>query len=138
MVWNQLRYFCTDEKWGNHKKINGALLLILDELRHEIGHPFAIHCAYDTKGHSKNSQHYTGNAIDFHIVGLDLFTAYIKIVEVLKELQVNNRVGLGVYPDWNSPGFHIDLRGTKARWSRNKGDYVAIENAFQKGGTSGS
>jgi hypothetical protein len=38
--------------------------------------------------------------------------------------------GLGIYPDWAHPGFHLDLRGYKARWGRVEGSYVAYEEAL--------
>jgi hypothetical protein len=36
--------------------------------------------------------------------------------------------GLGVYPDSNF--IHVDVRGTKARWGRIKGEYVGWEQAL--------
>ena len=38
------------------------------------------------------------------------------MIEALNDLQVAEKVGFGIYPDWNSPGFHLDARGEWARW----------------------
>lgn len=137
MIWDKLRYFKKSEPWGDPGKMNGFLLLILDEIRHRAGlinsdAYIIIHCGYETKGHSEKSQHYKGNAADFHFIGISLMQAYVLIVETLKDLQVLNLIGLGVYPDWNSPGFHLDNRGSKAGWCRIKGKYLSIEKAFLK------
>ena len=135
MIWDKLRYFKRSEAWGNPDKINGFLLILFDEIRHRASaiNPDAyivIHCGYELTGHSENSQHYIGNAADFHIVGLSFFTAYVLIVETLKDLQVSDKIGLGANPDWNSPGFHLDVRGKKARWSIVDGIETGIESAF--------
>ena len=137
MIWDKLRYFVKAEEWGDPDKINGFLLILLDEIRHRASliNPDAyiiIHCGYELTGHSDNSQHYIGNAADFHFVGISLFRAYVLIVETIKELQVNDKVGLGVYPDWNSPGFHLDIRRKKSRWSLINNMQQKIETAFQK------
>jgi len=128
MIWDKLRYFNESENWGDAKKINGALLLVADELRHNIDRPIIILNAYSVDGHSDKSQHYTGNAIDFRISGMPFFDAYRKTIEILKGLQILDRVGFGVYPD--TKFFHLDLRGEKARWSRIDGEYLGIEKAF--------
>ena len=135
MIWDKLRYFKRSEAWGNPDKINGFLLILLDEIRHRASviNPDAyivIHCGYELTGHTENSQHYKGSAADFHIVGLSLFKAYVLIVETIKDIQVSDKVGLGVYLGWNSPGFHLDVRGSKARWSIRNGEEMAIEKAF--------
>lgn len=129
----ELPNFSVQESWGHPAKMNGALLLTLQALRTYIDKPFVIHCAYDTKGHSESSQHYIGNAVDFHIVGLTFAEAILEIEEAITYLQLRDFIGLGIYPDWNSPGFHLDLRGTKARWGRlGASNYVAYETARAK------
>lgn len=127
----KLKHFRPEEPgWkGNFHKVNGLLLLLLDALREEIGYPFVIHCAYETSGHSPKSQHYIGNAVDFHIEGLPFPEAVIRMEEALERLQVADRVGLGLYPCWYNPGFHLDVRndGKRARWGRIKGDYLSYD-----------
>jgi hypothetical protein len=39
--------------------------------------------------------------------------------------------GVGLYPFWNNPGLHVDLRQKPARWGRNAaGIYVALNDKF--------
>ena len=131
----KLKHFHPEEPgWkGNFHKVNGLLLLLLDALREEIGHPFVVHCAYETGGHSPNSQHYLGNAVDFHIEGLSFPEAIERMEEALERLQVADRVGFGIYPDWNNPGFHLDVRnvGRKVRWGRIGEQYVSYQEALE-------
>lgn len=133
-----MNHFHPGEKWGNKNKVNGLLLLLLDIItdrikqysweNHKKVSPCIIHCAYQTTGHSTHSQHYKGNAADFHFENIALSDAYNIIMAVLKEYQVEEFTGLGVYPDRRTPGFHLDVRGEKARWSRINGVYRGIED----------
>jgi hypothetical protein len=141
MLWDHIKHFHAGEKWGPPAGMNGLLVMLLDKIREcwpEAS--FVIHCGLESDGHSKDSFHKTGNAVDFHIQKRGTapdsslnestkesgavppfpdFPAQIERLEaILKELQVFNRVGLGVYPDWYNPGFHLDVRGTYARWGR--------------------
>ena len=141
-IWDKLKHFSPAENWGNSNKINGFLLFLLDEITEEVkkysrenhkkNSPCIIHCAYETSGHSPNSQHYQGNAVDFHFKNISTKKAYEIICEVLKKNQTENFVGLGIYPDWHNPGFHLDTRGHKARWSRIDGVYKSIEYGIKK------
>lgn len=141
MIWDNLKHFDKNEKWGNPDKMNPALLLLLDRLREIIGKPFVIHCGYEPDGHSTASQHYKGNAVDFHIEGLPLIEANRLLLAALDVIQivgkpVSELVGFGIYPDWNTPGFHLDIRGYKARWGAVKKDgkqvYVSYDEALRK------
>ena len=117
MIWSRLKHFDKKENWGDPDKMNGFLLLLLDGICHTYDRPFVIHCGYAEDGHSTGSQHYLGNAVDFHIEGGEYYSIQIeKMLRILEWFQVSDRVGLGIYPDWNYPGFHLDGRGTKARW----------------------
>lgn len=136
MIWERLRYFSRNEAWGDPDKMNGALLILLDNLRDIIGSPFVIH--YGTQGvHSRHSLHYKGNAVDFHIkTSMPYYEQVIALEQALEQLQVSNFVGFGIYPGWNHPGFHLDLRGYKARWGRIGKEYYGIDyvkDAIRKG-----
>jgi len=141
-IWSKIKHFSPAENWGNPTKINGLLLLLLDEITEEIKNysrekyqkisPCIIHCAYETSGHSPSSQHYKGNAVDFHFKNIPAIEAYNLILKFLKNYQVENFIGLGVYPNWNNPGFHLDVRGYKARWSRVNGIYKTIGSGLNK------
>jgi len=118
-IWEVIKvHFNRGEKWGDPDKVDPMLLGILFILRRETKKPFSIHIAYDPPGtHTNKSYHYTGQAVDFHIVGLTFLESVEAVEKALKELKLWNLVGLGIYPDWNNPGFHLDIRGFKARWS---------------------
>lgn len=126
------------ERWEfkeDSEKVNGLVLFLLEKIRkriiqHDARAGINIHEAYATSGHSENSQHYKGNAVDFHIITIIDYIIQIELIEnILIDLQVENFVGLGIYPTWNSEGFHIDIRGTRARWGYIGGDQVGYEKA---------
>lgn len=100
--------------------MNGSLLLLLDALRDAWGGPdtkFIIHAGYAASGHSESSRHYTGDAVDFHIEDGEPYPLQIAVMnDSLRRFQVSDRVGLGIYPCWHRPGFHLDLRPARARW----------------------
>lgn len=145
MIWELVEYFTPEENWGDPDKISGLLILTIDAVRKVYGedpslHSFIIHNAYETSGHSAHSQHYLGKALDYHIVDKyhppDPFPLQVdKTLRALQELQIDNHVGLGIYPDWDIPGFHLDVRGEKARWGRVGGEYVSIKWALEQCGT---
>ena len=54
-------------------------------------------------GHTPGSKHYSGEAIDGHFTGLNLYQA------VMVGLKAGFR-GIGYYPWWGSPGIHVDIR----------------------------
>ncbi|MBN1495923.1 MAG: DUF882 domain-containing protein [Spirochaetes bacterium] len=130
MIWNTLRHFKITERWGNPGEMNGLLLILLDEIRDRYGCQFIVVCGYAASGHVNKSQHYLGNAVDFYIKTSDTYHEQIlKIEKILKELQVDDVVGLGIYPQSNSKIFHLDVRGTFARWGYLYKDYCSYELA---------
>lgn len=128
-IFDRLVYFERIERWGDPARMNGALLLLLDAVRGLVGFPFVIHSGY--RGGANEGEHGNGNAVDFHIAGLEPYMAYLKLTEALAELQALDFVGLGVYPQWNNPGFHLDGRGRKARWGQVDGRYCGIDEALE-------
>ena len=137
MIWKHTEGFKINEKWGKPNQLNGLLLLLLTALRKEfrkfdIEATFVIHCGYDTSGHTSKSQHYKGNAVDFHIVTTMSYKGQIAVMRAfLASLQVANRVGFGIYPQWNNKGFHLDVRGEEKRWGYIDGEYVSFEKALE-------
>ena len=122
--------FDRSEKWGNANLMSGLMLMTLFHVREHVGLPFIIHCGYASTGHSDTSQHYHGNAVDFHVDCID-FKSAIKMMETaITDLRIENRVGLGIYADWVNKGFHLDCRGTKARWGRIQGTYVSYDEVL--------
>jgi hypothetical protein len=130
-IWERLKpEFSKSENWGNPDKINGLLLILLQIIRKRVGYPIHINNAFrDEKG---KSQHPKGNAVDFYFKGLNYLEACYRLEQCLKELQVLNHVGLGIYLDWNTRGFHLDVRGERARWSRIEGEYKTMEEGIKQ------
>ncbi len=106
-----------------------------------------VHCFFDPYGHVSTSRHYINekrkeaDACDFHIESGETFKSDIKLIEsILDDLSLLDYVGFGIYPHWRNPGFHLDLRGYKARWggiSVKEDDgwkqrIVSFEEAFKK------
>ena len=131
-IFNKLQHFSEEEAWGEPSKINGLLLLLLDRIRDALNSRIRINGAYSASGHSEYSQHYRGNAVDFVVLDVPHSKALVEIEKILVDLQVDHVVGFGVYPDWNTPGFHLDVRGSKARWGRVQRQYVAYEPVAEK------
>ena len=115
--------------------INSELVLKLNVLRLYIGAPIIVHTGYAVDGHSAKSQHYLGNAADLHIEGMTLVAQYL----------VAERFGwggMGLYPFWNNPGLHVDVRTAipAVRWVCNEnGNYEPLtetwlEAILKKGG----
>lgn len=79
-------------------------------------------------GHVSDSQHYPqppgglGRAVDFFVRGVSLLDAWL----ALERFEFN---GVGFYPDWNTPGFHADVRAAavRARWARYGNQYVDFD-----------
>ena len=116
MIWNRLKHFNKNERWGDPWRMNGLLLLLTDAIRDEMGAKFIIHFGNAGK-HISGSQHYPGNAEDGHFeTDISYYSQILRLENVLKGLQVESRVGLGLYPVWLHPGFHLDVRGFRARW----------------------
>ena len=136
--WENVKHFSPAENWGDPYRIEKDLVFLLDNLRDIFDHPFVIHCGFDTSGHSANSQHYVGRAVDFHIEEIDFKDAVGLMNAFIGPppggLGVAGKIGLGIYPHWNNPGFHLDTRGERARWgavSRNgKQVYVSFKEAY--------
>lgn len=132
MIWRIIENFSPKENWGDPNKMSGTLLLTLDAVRRFYDHPFVIHCGFATTGHSEASFHYKGEASDFDIKepGVSFHTQIIKFLHILDGLQLSGSVGLGIYPQWNNPGFHLDVRGESARWGYLNGDYCSFGRAL--------
>jgi hypothetical protein len=87
-----------------------------------------IHCLYDPSDvHVPGSKHFLKKdkagklvrlaiASDFHIAGIDFLSSIEIIKDFLKEENLLDSVGWGIYPSWNHPGHHIDMRGYRGRW----------------------
>lgn len=125
--WDIVKHFKPEEWVTQPDMVKPELVYLLDEIRDALGFPIVIHVAYEPTGHSKNSKHYTGEAVDFHIKGISLGEAWLELE------RWSSIGGLGVYPFWTNPGFHVDIRPTrrKARWWRDlAGKYQPVTPMF--------
>jgi hypothetical protein len=120
-------FFKPSEKWGNHNKVDWNHSLHLVRIREcllgmGLDWPMIIHCSYGKEGHAPNSYHHKdgiSRATDFHFkTGAPFKEQVIKLKYALLDTRLDDFVGLGIYPDWNNPGFHLDSRGSKARWGK--------------------
>jgi hypothetical protein len=137
ILWLILKNFKVREAWGDPSKMNHLLLYLMDGFRSSLpnGCWIKVHCGYKEGGHTKNSFHYKGKAIDFHVVGISALEAEACLMHYLSqskvidgvEYQLLNYVGLGLYPEWANPGFHLDVRGKRASWARVGGAYVSYD-----------
>lgn len=132
-IFDQLNHIKKTNNLGDPAKMDGFVLWALDKIVGMSGLDVNIHCGYDLSGHADGSYHSKddiGRAIDFHFVKLGtkhtIYEAYILVESILKALQIDDVVGLGVYVDWKEGtlGFHLDTRGTKMRWARQSGKYL--------------
>ncbi|MBA7643207.1 hypothetical protein ES703_50926 [subsurface metagenome] len=129
--WEQIKYFSPNENWGNPCKMSFELLKRLDALREFVSHRIIIHCGYAGGGHTENSQHYLGKAVDFHIENMSLINQYLAAERFMF-------TGIGIYPDWNNPGLHCDVRcksneSPQDRWAKLNKKYIPLtENVIKK------
>jgi len=131
MRWNPFQpFFNENEAWGQADKMSWSHIHNLWMIRKRLFEmgcdwPMVIHNAYATSGHSRDSYHYEGMATDFHFkTDASLQEQVIKLGWALLDLRLSKFMGIGIYPNWSNPGFHIDSRGIKQRWVRVNGEYV--------------
>lgn len=126
--WSKVKHFKRTEAWGDPDKINPLLVYSLDALREFTGRAIIINNAY--RPDDPGSTHKNGDAADVVIVGLSV------IDQFLMAERTRLFSGIGVYPFWNRPGLHLDVRSLQPhqhgpRWGRNAaGIYVALDAKF--------
>lgn len=122
VIWKDIKNFSPTEKgFGGidyANRIDSLLMEKMDHLRDYVDRKIIIHAGYAIKGHSPNSMHYIGRALDFHIEDLSVSEMFIAALRF-------RFTGIGVYPYWNNPGLHCDNRLKNAQqassfWWRNK------------------
>jgi uncharacterized protein YcbK (DUF882 family) len=126
----KLDWFMRDWRREESTRMDPKLFDILWEAYREVGgkKPIEVICGYRapgtnamlrarSSGVAQNSNHVTGQAMDFAIPGVDLE----KLREVGLRLQ---RGGVGFYPTSGSPFVHMDT-GTVRHWPRMTHDQLA-------------
>jgi len=131
--WVEIQHFKKTENWGDWTKVSAALIYALDQFRKYVGKSVIVHNAYSDSGHSENSNHYLGLAVDIHVKGMHVLDQFIAATR----FDVFN--GIGIYPHWNNAGLHLDLRpyesrlDPEARWlaitKNNKQIYIELNAA---------
>lgn len=127
--WKIIKYFKPhefDDVHGINKGENISMDIVreLDFLRDWIGHSIIITAGFDSKGHSDNSYHYKGLAVD--IIILSPFS----LKEQWKYIRGTKFQGIGLYPNWHyhgikRGGWHLDLRVDPQIWRLNeKNEYI--------------
>ena len=105
--WCDIKHFKPSE-FDHPNKMNPYLIRRLDQFREMIGKPIIIHSDYRP---GDSGQHGLGNAVDIHVKGMNVVDQYL----LAEKTGLFN--GIGVYPNWNNPGLHLDVRkGSPARW----------------------
>lgn len=111
------------------RQVDRDLLLRVDAWAQVVG-PVVI--TFTVGGsHVSDSQHYLGLAVDVTPKGaIDRTMTADAWLDAYLAAERLRFTGIGLYPFWNRPGFHLDLRserdlaahqGRGARWWRDKG-----------------
>jgi hypothetical protein len=108
-------------EFKNPLNLRQDLVYSLDWMRQWMGMPFVIHEDFATTGHAPNSYHYQGAAVDGHFVydksKFSFSDIAGKVLNIRYELANKSIIflffGVGIYPHWNNPGFHLDIRPPK-------------------------
>ena len=134
--WSSIRHFQPAEWPRDPDRVNPAVVMLADLMREDSGWPIVVHVAWDDTGHVSGSSHYTAftdfcSAFDFHFVGPPLLEQWLFAERYPWR-------GIGLYPHWQTPGLHCDLRTLGRdhpemghRWYRDPaGAYKPIDRAF--------
>ena len=105
------------------------LIYTLQDMRDYTGRKINIHSGFRL---GKTGYHPLKMAVDLDIEGLHVIDQYL----IAERFDAFN--GIGVYPNWNSPGIHVDVRpytkhGIDSRWGCfESGKYVRLDYKFFK------
>ena len=119
--WELVKYFRPAEFSPRPDMMEQSIVFLLDTIRDLYCSPIHVTSAWAPgTGHSATSQHYVGKAVDFWVAGIPFRDAVELMEDFLsappRGIGEANKVGLGIYPAWSMPGFHLDTRGEYARW----------------------
>lgn len=110
--WDAIKYFKKSE-FSNPDKLSNELILRLDKLRELLNVPCHIHSDYregDSGFHGK------GLAVDVHFQGIGTPGSKMRLFEIAIVARQMGFKGVGMYPYWNDPGLHLDLRTNPTYW----------------------
>ena len=127
-MWEDIDNF-TPGEFGTIQ-MSRVLIFTVQDMRDYTGRKINIHNGYRS---GSKGYHPLKMAADLDIEGLHVIDQYL----IAERFDAFN--GIGVYPNWNSPGIHVDVRPHKerksfdARWGCfNPGDYVRLDYEFFK------
>jgi len=130
--WCLATNFKESEAWGVPANMDYRIIWLLGNIRGILPNNcwIKVHKGYSNNaGHSKKSQHYQipCTAVDYHVVGCSFLDAEAHTMKYLHNSEMIDHVGIGIYPQWINPGFHVDVRGVRASWSKIDGEYIAYK-----------
>jgi hypothetical protein len=131
--WDRVRHFKREEWVKNPDRVAPDVVYLMDEMRDAAGVPIVIHVAWDDDGHVAGSSHYgeVATGVDFHFEGWSLLEQWLFAERFPWS-------GIGIYPYWNNPGLHVDLRRLgrdhphlgKRWWRDQRGRYLPIDRTL--------
>src|SRR3972149_4853438 len=113
LTWDNVKWVKAEEFDDRHKKNLGKDMDMetvhrLDSLRGWVNCPIIITAGYDSQGHSTDSYHYKGEAVDI-IICTDM-----TMREQWQYIRMSGFNGIGVYAHWKynafKGGWHCDSR----------------------------
>ena len=122
IFWNSIKNFTAKE--FNSDDMSKPLVLGLQQVRDYTGRKIKIKSGYRA---GDKGLHGLKMAADISIEGLHVVDQFLIIV------RFNIFTGIGIYPNWNEPGLHVDVRHKSARWGSLKPkEYVELNLDFFK------
>jgi len=131
--WCLATNFKETEAWGVPAYMDHRIIWLMQNIRSVLPTNcwIKVHKGYSEPGthDAKKSKHYDNpcTATDYHVVGCDVLEAEAHIMKYLHNSGMIDFVGIGIYPQWINPGFHTDVRGVRASWSKIDGEYVGYK-----------
>ena len=117
--WDHIKHFKKEEFKQDPDRADFFLIRELDGIREETELPIIIHEVWAESGHVEDSHHYSGIAADFHFNDPNK-NYFLQLLYLI----TNQNIGaIGFYPNWNNPGWHIDLKKGLTWYRDKKGFY---------------
>lgn len=124
IFWESIKNFTSAE--FNSDEMSISLIVGLQKVRDYVDRKIIIKSGY-RKG---KGYHGLKMAADIAIEGLHVVDQYL----VVNRFNIFN--GIGIYPNWNTPGLHVDIRphvDYNAQWGCfQTGKYVSLNHSFFK------
>jgi lysozyme family protein len=120
MIPNDLRHFTPNQFKAPSTAVDTRLCYALDDLREDVGAPIHLNCTYASGGHAAASRH-KRSPCD----AADLVVRGSTPAAIVRHVLAGPWGGVGWYPHWHTPGYHLDLRpGPRVFWVCTDDGYV--------------